>query len=175
MGNLVEKIYRFMQGRYGMDELGKALSAIGFGLWIISLVFSIVGSFVLPLRFVYPFLHLLWVACYGYMAFRALSRNIPKRIRENERWLKIRDKIFPFIDRAKKRTRDAQDNARRKAAERSSGGTKVHDAKFTDVGGEERIIRICPDCSAKLRLKKIQGTHNTVCPKCGCKFSVKVF
>ena len=68
---------RFMYGRYGTDQLNRGLFILYFAVWLISLFFrfTILG---------WVFTPILW-AILGYLLFRTLSRNIPRRQAEN-RW-----------------------------------------------------------------------------------------
>ena len=79
MYRIRQALTRFMAGRRGMDELGIALYAVGFALYIIALFFgsTVVGSI---LRWLYM---ILWI----YGIFRMLSRNLYKRAKENEKFL----------------------------------------------------------------------------------------
>ncbi len=70
-----EKLYRFMQGRYGSDQLNRFLMI----LVIICFVLSIFG-----LR---PF-YLLGIMLLVYAYFRMLSRNLYKRSAENSAYLR---------------------------------------------------------------------------------------
>ncbi|WP_010252152.1 hypothetical protein [Acetivibrio cellulolyticus] len=77
MGNLKDKLARFMYGRYGMDELSYALFVTYFvllfaNIFIHTKIFSI-------LMFAVVFV----------MVFRTFSRNIYKRRMENEKFMKI--------------------------------------------------------------------------------------
>lgn len=77
MGNFKDKLARFMNGRYGADQLY-------YALFVFSLVLMIVNNFINSLIIsilVWAFLIL--------MVFRLLSRNIYKRRMENEKFLKI--------------------------------------------------------------------------------------
>ena len=68
---------QFMYGRYGTDQLNRALFVLYFVIWVISALFRYtpVGwVFALPL----------W-AVLGWLLFRTFSRNIPRRQAEN-RW-----------------------------------------------------------------------------------------
>lgn len=141
MNNFMEKLYRFMYGRYGMDHLGRFLMFAG-------LIMAVLCMF---LRFL-PF-HILYYICsflntffYVFAFYRILSRNISKRTLENERYLRLREKVIPAFDEKTKSIRD-----------------------------RNYIYKKCPKCSAKLRLKRIKGKHITKCPKCGTKFNVRVF
>ena len=66
---------RFMQGRYGADQLSLHLLIGGFILYILSLLTGF-----------YP-LSLLSAGMYGYTAWRMLSRDTAKRAEENRKYL----------------------------------------------------------------------------------------
>jgi len=76
-----EKILRFMQGRYGIDQLNKVLLAIGCIILIISTFVRVNGIYALGL--------ILIVCTY----FRAFSRNYSKRYEENRWFLKYYNKF----------------------------------------------------------------------------------
>ncbi|NLP15151.1 MAG: hypothetical protein GX383_11905 [Clostridium sp.] len=93
MENIIDKLRRFMYGRYGIDQLSYALFATYFVLAVINsfanlIIISILNSLVLI-----------------YMFFRIFSRNIYKRRLENEKFLKywkpIKSKSFFTIRRVK--------------------------------------------------------------------------
>ncbi len=68
-------LYRFMQGRNGVDHLGWAALV---GALIINVVNLFIGSILLSL---------VSTAMYGYSLFRMLSRNRGKRSLENQRYV----------------------------------------------------------------------------------------
>ena len=70
---LKERFLRFMQGRYGMDELGKVLNTVT----IIVLIVAI---------FTRGYLYPVAIALMVYMYFRIFSKNIPKRAAENQKF-----------------------------------------------------------------------------------------
>ncbi len=72
---LMQKLQRFMMGRYGSDQFNIALLVFG-------LVLSLCGRL-----FFWP-LYLLADALYVYALFRMFSRNLPARQRENQAFLK---------------------------------------------------------------------------------------
>lgn len=84
-----EKIYRFMQGRYGIDELSRVLVTV-------ALLFVLLSSF-LRINFLYVIGVLILV--YGY--FRVFSKSYPKRYRENQKFLFYIDKVKNFFRRKK--------------------------------------------------------------------------
>lgn len=141
MNGFREKLIRFMYGRYGFDQFGKFLMAAGFAMAIVCMFLRF-----LPIRLPYQICSFLNTFFYVYAVFRILSRNIPKRTVENEKYLRVRSKLMPFIDEKTKSIKD-----------------------------KNYIYKKCPKCSAKLRLKRIKGKHITKCPKCGQKFNVWVF
>ena len=74
-----EKFMRFMQGRYGVDQLSKALLVIGLISILLASFFrgSLVGTF---------FYYVGWfliIYCY----FRMFSKNVSKRYAENQAYL----------------------------------------------------------------------------------------
>lgn len=91
-----EKLYRFMQGRYGTDQLNRFIMI----LTVVLLVISMFG-----LRFLYvPGLLLL---IYAY--FRMLSKNLYKRRAENAVYMRYEYKVKQFFatikrDRVQRKT-----------------------------------------------------------------------
>lgn len=130
-----------MYGRYGMDHLGRFLMFAG-------LIMAVLCMFLrfLPSHLPYYICSFLNTFFYVFAFYRILSRNISKRTLENERYLRIREKVIPAFEEKTKSIRD-----------------------------RNYIYKKCPKCSAKLRLKRIKGKHITKCPKCGIKFNVRVF
>ena len=76
-----EKLYRFLAGRYGMDDLNKFLFALE--------ILLIVLSFFVP-NVIIAILFYLVLVLY---VFRSFSRNIVARSIENQRYVRIRSKI----------------------------------------------------------------------------------
>lgn len=75
-----EKIYRFMQGRYGNDQFNRFLMVLVLVLFVLSL-------------FGVPFAYLLAIAGMVYAYFRMFSRNIYKRRAENGVYMKYEYKV----------------------------------------------------------------------------------
>ena len=78
-----DALRRFLYGRYGMDELGTALLIIGFAL-------TLVGRFWMALFLIPAY------AAIFYELFRAYSRKITERRKENAWFLRL---IAPLRDR----------------------------------------------------------------------------
>lgn len=88
-----EKFMRFMQGRYGVDQLSKALLVIGLISILLASFFrgSLVGTF---------FYYVGWfliIYCY----FRMFSKNVSKRYAENQAYLAKSYKIRYFFAKQK--------------------------------------------------------------------------
>ncbi len=72
-----QRFMRFMQGRYGMDQFGRAL----FGATVVCLLISL---------FVHTnVLYLIGLALLVYSYFRMFSKNHRKRYAENQRYLQF--------------------------------------------------------------------------------------
>lgn len=76
MNKFSQKIMQFMQGRYGLDQLGRYLL---YG----SMLLLVISMLIRPLWFLYYFA----LACVIYCYFRILSRNISKRYQENQKFV----------------------------------------------------------------------------------------
>ena len=79
-----EKFYRFMQGRYGGDQLSRFLMI----LTVACMVLSLFGA---------DFFHIIGFALLIYSYFRIFSRNRYKRQAENAVYLKYEYKVRQFF------------------------------------------------------------------------------
>lgn len=132
--NLMYKLASFMQGRYGNDKLNTFLLILTATIYVINLF---VRSSWLFLVMMIPF------ALY---MFRALSKNINKRLFENNRFTKIYDTIATFFKRQYLKIRDF----------------RTH-----------RYVK-CPYCKSHLRLKKRTGNQKIHCPRCNEDFKKNI-
>ncbi len=82
MSRLSYKLRIFMYGRYGFDELSKVILFVSLACML--------ASNIPLLRFFY-FVALLLIAI---VYFRVLSKNIPSRTKEIQKYYKIKNKIF---------------------------------------------------------------------------------
>lgn len=85
MNKLRDKFQNFMEGRYGIDELGRFSMFLSLGLIVVSFF---VATLILSTLAV---LLLVW----GY--FRMLSRNQTKRWEENQKFLEVKERFFGFF------------------------------------------------------------------------------
>lgn len=89
-----ERIAKFMAGRYGNDQLSRALLIADLILLVLGTVFSkSVGGILLPLAFV----------LLGYIYFRMFSRNIYKRQEENGKYLRLKYQVTSKFNVLKER------------------------------------------------------------------------
>lgn len=86
-----EKLYRFMSGRCGMDELARAESWLVLALLLVGLItrFGVISLIALALMV--------------HMYFRVFSRNTAKRYAENQRYVNFRYRCVVKWDKWKKR------------------------------------------------------------------------
>ena len=75
-----EKFYRFMQGRYGTDELSKFLVGLGMALIILNILTK------------NAIFNLLFWVCLIYSYFRMFSKNHAARYAENQKFLGLKNK-----------------------------------------------------------------------------------
>ncbi|MBR2715319.1 MAG: hypothetical protein IKB73_03830 [Ruminococcus sp.] len=132
--NLMYKLASFMQGRYGNDKLNTFLLLLTAIIYLINM-FS--HSSLLFIVMMIPF---------SLYVYRALSKNINKRLYENNQYLKIHTVVSDFVKRQYFKVRDF----------------KTH-----------RYVK-CPYCKSHLRLKKRTGTQKIHCPRCNEDFKKNI-
>lgn len=88
-----EKLIRFMQGRYGIDQLSKLLIVLGVAAVLVSAFvnWGVLGLIVYFLGWI--------LVIWGY--FRVFSRNVSKRYAENEAFLTGTRGIRNFFQKRK--------------------------------------------------------------------------
>ena len=92
--NFRYKLIKFMQGRYGVDELYKFL----FILYIITFIINIfLKSFLLELIGLFIVL---------FTFYRVFSKNIKKRSIENKEYLKIKKEVIKPLENIKRNIQD---------------------------------------------------------------------
>ncbi len=125
-----ERYAAFMCGRYGVDELTRALMILSMILLIASwLVRNIWFSLFVVLIIVIEY-------------YRVFSRKIQKRYRENQLYLRVRNKVQGFFRKVVSRCKQQ----------------KTH-----------RFFK-CPCCKQKVRVPKGHGRIQITCPKCREQF-----
>lgn len=118
---------RWMYGRYGNDELTWVLLITGTVLLFLGYIPRIGWIF-----------YILALTTLFFSTFRGFSRNIPKRRRELDRYLRIKNKPKNAIQLHKNKKRDK----------------KTH------------VYFKCPKCKAVLRVPKGKGDIIVTCPRC---------
>lgn len=134
MRMFLQKIYGFLQGRYGNDQLNNFLMILWGIIFIINLftrnwILSIIG--LVPL---------------GLALYRSMSKNITKRMYENNKFLPIYKAVKNFITLQIR---------------------KIKEIKTM------RYFK-CPSCKAQLRVPKRKGVHTVRCPKCRKEFKKNI-
>lgn len=127
-----ERVYRFMLGRNGVDTLCNVLTVTALVLLVIELISG------------WLWLSLISLAILIYSNFRAFSRNLVKRRRENAAFCAFFRRIRGFFKLQKSKWKDR----------------KTH------------VYRKCPSCKSVLRLPRDKGKHTVNCPRCHNRFEV---
>lgn len=128
-----ERMYRFMQGRYGTDSLNKFLFAIYIALYIVNLfLYNLIIAFV-------------EIALMVWMFFRILSRNIYKRRAENEKFLKITKKPRDYFALQKSKRRDRKTHVYKTCPACKSN------LRFPRQKGKH--MAVCPRCARRFEVK----------------------
>ena len=134
MGKFKAYITRLMYGRYGIDQLYYAMIAVCFALLIANMF---INSTILGLL-IWPILIL--------TMYRSFSKNSYKRRMENEKFLKVWNRIIASYKLSLRRIKEI----------------KTH------------RFRKCPHCKKTLRLPRKVGKHTVKCPICHQEFEVRV-
>ena len=141
-----EKLYRFMQGRYGIDALGKFLVYFGLILALVNMLISV------------PVVTVITLLIWGYAYFRIFSRNFPRRSEENSSYLRVKEKISLFFGKCFPKL---------KSQGSCSSGCNSYKGQVFDQ--QYRIFK-CPSCKQKLRVPKGRGKIRITCRRCSTEF-----
>lgn len=128
---------RMFIGRNGIDQLNIAVLGVSLACWLVSRVLSI-GM--LRALFYYAF-----VLAAGVCIYRALSRNIPRRQAENQRFLERTGWL-----------RNSRESWQARAEQKR----------------QYKIFK-CPSCGVKLRVPRGKGKIRVTCRQCGASFEEK--
>lgn len=128
------KLAVFMQGRYGNDKFNMFLLFIAAVIYVINLFFRS------------PWLFIVMMLPVMLYTFRALSKNINKRVYENNKFTSFFSVFTVFFKRQYYKIRDF----------------KTH-----------RYVK-CPYCKSQLRLKKRTGHQKIHCPRCNEDFKKNI-
>ena len=129
-----DKFYRFMQGRYGVDQFAK----FTMGVALVSIVLAI---FVNTGSSAGSFLDMLGLGAIVYTYFRIFSRNISKRAQENQKYLSATAKLRQRLNKEKNMMKQRKDYHIYTCP---SCGQKVRIPR-----GKGKIEISCPKCHSK--------------------------
>ena len=129
-----DKFYRFMQGRYGVDQFAK----FTMGVALVSIVLAI---FVNTGSSAGSILDMLGLVAIVYTYFRIFSRNISKRAQENQKYLSATAKLRQRLNKEKNMMKQRKDYHIYTCP---SCGQKVRIPR-----GKGKIEISCPKCHSK--------------------------
>ncbi len=129
-----DKFYRFMQGRYGVDQFAK----FTMGVALVSIVLAI---FVNTGSSAGSLLDMLGLVVIVYTYFRIFSRNISKRAQENQKYLSATATIRQRLNKEKNLMKQRKDYHIYTCP---SCGQKVRIPR-----GKGKIEISCPKCHSK--------------------------
>ena len=150
-----DKLARFMYGRYGSDEFNKFLMYVELSFFVLGLI----------LRMFFRWGNFFYYGCLAviiYMYFRMFSKNIYKRRKENEIYLRVRYKVKDFF-----RSHKSAKNYSGRAS--TSNGRRGSEINYDDMF---KIYR-CPTCGQRIRVPRGKGRIRITCPKCKGQFIKK--
>ena len=129
----IDKLYKFLNGRYGIDELYKLLLIICFILVIINIFIDNIV------------IRLLELLIFIIAIYRVLSKNKYKRIKENQKYLEVEKKIINYFNYLKRKYRDRNTHMYKKC---SKCGQKI---RLPLKKGKHTVK--CPNCNEKFEVK----------------------
>lgn len=159
MNRISAWLYKLMQGRYGFDQLGQAMSVGVVVMWIFSILCGVLANMLRLVWIAWLSTILNWVGLIllVLMLFRMLSRNADARRRENEAFLRRRTR------RAERKRASAKDIS-------SKGKGKTKDKANADAGYK---YLSCSFCGQQMRVPAGKGKIAVKCPSCGEKTIVQ--
>lgn len=140
-------LFNFMQGRYGFDQFGRALSIGVVVFWIIAIIIGVFSNlFGFVAAVISSIFNWIGLALMVFMLFRIFSKNHEKRRAENE-W---------YLNKTSKSSRAQNDISFRQNAQ---------------GGGDESAYKYlsCQFCGKQMRVPAGKGKIAVKCPSCGEK------
>lgn len=127
MDRFREKLMRFMQGRYGMDELGRFLSYVLMAVILLNIFFRS------------QLLNWMVFAALIFMYYRVMSRNYSARYAENQKFLNLK---YRFLSKKNQGFARAGADKTGRIFKCPTCGQKVRVPK-----GKGKISIHCPKCN----------------------------
>ena len=151
--NFRNKLYRFMQGRNGVDALSKFLNRLSFVFLILAIICSILAmgfashamKAAVVFRILYFVLYAIGFAFLIWCNIRVFSRNVAKRQKENTRFLYQKQKVRRFFENKKQEWKDRK---------------------------TYRYFK-CPKCGQRMRAPRSKGKIRVTCRNCANVFLTK--
>jgi len=152
--NFRNRLYRFMQGRNGVDVLAKFLNKLSFGCLIVAILFTFLSLVFLRhnapvastvFRILYYVVYGIGVILLVLWIFRVFSRNVAKRQAENTRYEYQMQKWRRKVSAWKQQWKDRK--------------------KYKYFS--------CPNCKQKIRAPRHKGKIRVTCSKCSHVFIMK--
>lgn len=145
-----EKLYKFMYGRYGTDKLYSFCNILIIILFVTSFLLSFIIKNEVALAWANLIIFALEIFLIVWSISRMFSKNIYKRRRENEIYLKIAASSKRFF---------------------TFNTSKISKSGTPD--NHQFIFRDCTKCHAILRLPYKEGRNKVKCPRCSHFFYVR--
>lgn len=133
MNKFIDKIQKFMDGRYGPDELYRFLLQV-------CLIIIIVNIFLSS-----KILRVLELLVFIYTIYRLLSKDRYRRSKENKKYLEIKDKIKSFFNYQKKKYNDRNTHMYKKCP-------KCKQKIRLPLKKGKHTVK-CPNCKEKFEVK----------------------
>lgn len=147
MGKFGAWLLNFMQGRYGFDQFGRALSVAVVVIWIISIIIGVFSNiFGVWAALISTILNWIGLIVLAFMLFRIFSRNIERRRAENEWYLR----------------KSSKGNQSKDIFNNGNAGTSA--------GARDSYTYLsCSFCGQQMRVPAGKGKIAVKCPSCGEK------
>ena len=136
-----DKFKKFMYGRYGVDQFGKDMVILGVSLSVLSMLLN---WFNIPL--ITTVLSLVSTTLIVYIIYRTFSKNINRRVMENNKYLGKKNRFLTIC---------------------RFNITRLKDSK-------EFVYIKCPNCKKFSRVPRGRGKIKITCRVCKTQFNKKV-
>lgn len=133
MNKFIDKMYKYMNGRYGVDDLYRFLL-------IICLIIIILNMFIDS-----DILSIVELLVFGYAIYRTLSKDRYRRSKENKKYLEIKDKVDSYFKYVKRRYTDRNTHMYKKCP-------KCRQKIRLPLKKGKHIVK-CPKCRERFEVK----------------------